>query len=213
MTMLSSVIGFLNDKGTKGRQIAEGLIADQDRERLETRAALVAERGDITARELKKSLARDAARTAEETQIAQLRAGVEESILASQRNEAAHRLDVMLLESRRTQLDAALAVSASPLIDAFIADLRNIDLLATYASRDDVTVPNVTGERNVAWTNLRSVGLRAEAIRAAILDAQSWYLEALSDDDIVERCDRVRTNFPHVENRPRKYQFGIDDAA
>ena len=110
---------------------------------------------------------------------------------------------------RKEQLQHQLRETASPLIKAFVAELRG-DFMATQKLRDDVNERTIDGNIRTTWTNRDSIEARMEAVSRLISDqfsegAPIW-CAPLDDEALTVRLDEMRASLPGVETRPDQYR-------
>lgn len=122
--------------------------------------------------------------------------------------ERTYRREMDPLEDRRDRLLYLLRCSASPQLDACVAELR-AQLANSNALRDTVSERTVDGGSRVAWSNHGTVDAYVAAIYRLIgelRDDGPLRLEALDEATVTARLTALRASLPSVETRPAKYQ-------
>jgi len=192
-----------------GRAIVDQAVAAQDHKRLEDRAAWAAELATLDAAELVE--VRDTYEPARAAALADVKR--HDAALADARErlvmiEQARRIAAGDAAIRGERLRGALRASASPLLPAFLSEMRAL-ARATFAQTDTVLEKRLDGSAPVAWSNHGSVTARLDAIRSAIAacdETGTLLYAAIDESSLTAALDRLRATIPDLEPRPRQFR-------
>jgi hypothetical protein len=134
-----------------------------------------------------------------------------DAINASLRINAEYRGVNMTIEHQAHSIEWELRRTASPLIPAFRAELREM-ITATSEARDSVSEITIAGNYVTQWSNHESISARIEAIFDVLRASDGLELEPLDDVGLQQRFENIRASLPEVQPRPAKYRLGGEAA-